>query len=93
MLLKRKGVVVGGDVVSVKEIITKKGDPMAFLDLIHRTNQYSCTIFPNVYDTDTPYFHLKEPLIVRGRKDNKTLSLSAQQRLKNLRKRWPEQTT
>ena len=45
-LEEEKGVVVGGDVVSVKEIITKKGDPMAFLDLIHRTNQYSCTSIP-----------------------------------------------
>jgi DNA polymerase-3 subunit alpha len=42
-------VMVGGEIVEVKEIKTRKGDPMAFVDLVHGHNDYNCTFFTESY--------------------------------------------
>jgi DNA polymerase-3 subunit alpha len=47
-------VMVGGEIVNVKEIVTKKGDKMAFVDLVFVNSSYNCTFFPRVFDR---YWH------------------------------------
>ncbi len=42
-------VVVGGEVIDVKIIKTKKGDQMAFVTLDYFNKNYSLTVFPEVY--------------------------------------------
>jgi DNA polymerase-3 subunit alpha len=42
-------VMLGGEIVKLKEIETKKGDKMAFVDLAFETDDYSLTFFPRDY--------------------------------------------
>jgi DNA polymerase-3 subunit alpha len=42
-------VMLGGEIVKLKEIQTKKGDRMAFVDLSFETDDYSLTFFPRDY--------------------------------------------
>ncbi len=42
-------VVVGGEIVNVKEHTTKKGDLMGFVDLSFGTDEFSCTLFTEKY--------------------------------------------
>jgi DNA polymerase-3 subunit alpha len=42
-------VMLGGEIVKLKEIETKKGDKMAFVDLSFETDDYSLTFFPRDY--------------------------------------------
>lgn len=41
--------VVGGEIINVKRIKTKNGDPMAFIDVAFEANTWSLTVFPWVY--------------------------------------------
>jgi len=42
-------VMLGGEIVGLKEHVTKKGDKMAFVDLSFETDDYSLTFFPQEY--------------------------------------------
>ena len=44
-----RGVTVGGLIVECKEIVTKKGQPMAFLQLEDLTGRVEVIVFPNSY--------------------------------------------
>jgi DNA polymerase-3 subunit alpha len=63
--------VVGGEITNVKVIRTKKGDPMAFVDVAFGVNQWSCTFF------NWAYLKFKEQLerpgayLLAGHKDDR----------------------
>ncbi|MFO8112531.1 MAG: DNA polymerase III subunit alpha [Desulfosalsimonadaceae bacterium] len=57
---------VGGMVKSIKTIITRKGDPMAFVDLEDLQGSVEITIFPNLYATAQELLHVDAPLFVQG---------------------------
>jgi DNA polymerase-3 subunit alpha len=64
-------VVIGGEVVAIKEIKTKKGDKMAFVDIAFGINHWNCTFFPFAW---TKYSELmREPrvLLLAGYKDQR----------------------
>lgn len=48
-------VCVGGEVVGIKVITTKRGDKMAFVNLVFNNDDFSLTLFPERYKT---YDHL-----------------------------------
>jgi DNA polymerase-3 subunit alpha len=48
--LEDEEVMVGGEIVSVKEHKTKNGDTMAFVNLEYDHNEYSLTLWPRLYD-------------------------------------------
>jgi len=60
-----------GIVVRAKRIITKKGDPMAFLDLEGTDGQINVVIFPDVYEDCKKLLREGNILKVRGRIDEK----------------------
>ena len=70
-----KGMTVGGEVVSVKEIKIKngkfKGKPMAFLDLEYKMNSYSCTVFTDKFYKYQDLLSEGNIVIVRGRKSDR----------------------
>ncbi|SDB27455.1 DNA polymerase III subunit alpha [Eubacterium oxidoreducens] len=68
--LSKKGYqIIVGTVVTKKEIITKKGQAMAFLDLKDDFGTFSVTVFPNLYDNVATCFSKNRALIIRGKAD------------------------
>ncbi|HWI67585.1 MAG TPA: DNA polymerase III subunit alpha [Nitrospiraceae bacterium] len=63
--------VVGGEVVSLKKIKTKKGDDMAFIDVVYEANQYRCTLFPKTYAQHEELLKLETMFLISGFKDNR----------------------
>lgn len=64
--LDKQEVMLGGEISKVKEITTKKGDKMAFVDMSFETDDYSLTFFPEKYGK---YQHILSPgtaLLVLG---------------------------
>lgn len=61
--------VIGGEIIGVKTIKTKGGDPMAFVDIAYGINQYSCTFFPGAYKSFSQYFSMPSAFFVNGFKD------------------------
>ena len=57
---------VGGMVKSIKTIITRKGDSMAFMDLEDLQGSIEIIIFPNLYATVQELLQLDVPLFVQG---------------------------
>ncbi|MCJ7547094.1 MAG: DNA polymerase III subunit alpha [Deltaproteobacteria bacterium] len=56
---------IGGLVAEVKEIITKKGDQMAFLSLEDMKGKIEVIIFPDLFRTVRPYLKVDVPLLIR----------------------------
>jgi DNA polymerase-3 subunit alpha len=65
----KETVTIGGEIINVKKIKTKKGDPMAFIDVCHGTNYWSCTVFPPAYQAYKDVIIEQGLILVRGRKD------------------------
>ena len=63
--------VVGGEITNLKVINTKKGDKMAFIDVAYDANQYSCTLFPKVYEQYTELLKRQTLFLIAGFKDNR----------------------
>ncbi len=61
-------VCVVGEVVAVKEHKDKKGNTMAFIDLVYGPNNWSCTLFAGLYATYRDLIESKRPLLVTGTK-------------------------
>ncbi len=57
---------VGGMVKNIKTIFTKKGEPMAFLDLEDRQGAVEIIVFPNLYASAKDLLHVDAPLFVQG---------------------------
>ena len=60
--------VVGGEVIAKKEIKTKGGDKMAFIDVAFGVNQWSVTLFPFVYDQCRHLLSRPTVLLIAGHK-------------------------
>jgi DNA polymerase-3 subunit alpha len=63
--------VVGGELVNVKVIKTKKGDPMAFADLVWDYNRYNLTFFPEAYREYRNWLEEPVPFFVSGFKQER----------------------
>jgi DNA polymerase III subunit alpha len=64
-------VTVGGIVSSVKQLTTKKGEPMVFLRLEDLTGGAECVVFATVYAQARPLCVTDRILIAKGRIDHK----------------------
>lgn len=62
-------VFVGGEIVSVKEIKTKHGDPMAFVDLSFGANDYALTFFPELYEKYQHFLSEGNAVVIKGEWD------------------------
>lgn len=62
-------VVVGGEVTNIKDIKTSKGDPMGFVDFTFGASQFSCTLFPKVWDRYEELINTPGAFLVGGYKD------------------------
>jgi len=69
-------VTVAGEVISVREIKSKRGQ-MAFVDLMYGENMYSCTFFAEPYMRYKGFLLSGEIVIVGGRKDRERGSVLA----------------
>jgi DNA polymerase-3 subunit alpha len=63
--------VVGGEIIDLKVIKTKKGDSMAFVDLAYEANQYSCTFFPHTYEEYEELLKGQSLVMIGGYKDDR----------------------
>jgi DNA polymerase-3 subunit alpha len=64
-------VTVGGIVAAVKQVTTKKGDPMVFLQLEDTTGGAECVVFNSTYANARELCVADNILIVKGRVDHK----------------------
>lgn len=64
-------VVVGGEIINTKVITTKKGDLMAFADVVFGVNTYNLTFFPYYYKKFGHLLDLPGAWIFAGHKDKK----------------------
>ena len=64
-------VVVGGIVSSVKQMTTKRGEPMVFLRLDDVTGGIDCVVFATTYATASALCVVDRIVIVKGRVDHK----------------------
>ncbi len=61
-----KEVFIGADVITMREIITKKGDRMAFVTLGDKTDQIEAVVFSDVYLENEATWKSGEPLWVKA---------------------------
>jgi len=64
-------VTVGGIVTAVKQVTTKKGDPMVFLQLEDTTGGAECVVFNSTYASSRELCVADRILVVKGRVDHK----------------------
>lgn len=60
--------VIGGEVINLKVIKTKKGDAMAFVDLAFESNQWAVTVFPYAYQKYADLLKKPTALLIAGHK-------------------------
>ncbi|MDQ0416741.1 DNA polymerase-3 subunit alpha [Croceifilum oryzae] len=59
-------IVLAGIVTHIKSILTKKGDPMAFVELEDQTGTVEVVIFPNTYRRVRSFLQEDQPLLIKG---------------------------
>jgi DNA polymerase-3 subunit alpha len=64
-------VVVGGIVSGIKQVTTKRGDPMVFVALDDPTGNAEVVVFNSTYATARDYLEPDRILVVKGRVDHK----------------------
>jgi DNA polymerase-3 subunit alpha len=64
-------VTIGGIVSALKQLTTKKGDPMVFLRLDDVTGGAEVVVFASVYAQTRPLLELDRIVVVKGRTDHK----------------------
>ena len=62
---------VGGIISSVKKIITKKGQPMIFLQLQDLTDKAEVVIFPSILEANPEIFQENKIVLITGKKDTR----------------------
>jgi len=62
-----RDVLIGGTVAGLKQITTKKGDPMAFVTFEDQTGSIEIIVFTDVYRQARPLLQGEQPLLVKGR--------------------------
>lgn len=60
---------VGGMVTKVNQIVTRKGDPMAFVKLSYYGESWECTVFPNIWQKMRKPPKVNDVMIFRAQKD------------------------
>jgi DNA polymerase III subunit alpha len=63
--------IVGGELVNVKVIRTRAGDPMAFADMVWDDNRYNLTFFPQAYREYKNWLEESVPFFVSGCKQQR----------------------
>ncbi|MFB2938553.1 DNA polymerase III subunit alpha [Aerosakkonemataceae cyanobacterium BLCC-F154] len=58
-------------ITEIKKVITKKGDPMAILQIEDLTGKYEAVVFPKTYDKVNDSLVTDTPLILKGKVDTK----------------------
>lgn len=66
-LPEKSEVVVGGEIDAVKQIKTKKGQDMGFVDLVYDNNEYSCTIFPYQWMRAKSVLNTATAVLIKGK--------------------------
>ncbi|MGB7521099.1 MAG: OB-fold nucleic acid binding domain-containing protein [Spirulinaceae cyanobacterium] len=66
---KRKKISTIVIVTDIRNIITKKGDPMAFVQIEDISSQAEGVVFPSSYEQVSPFLEVDKPLIMWGRAD------------------------
>jgi DNA polymerase-3 subunit alpha len=64
------GMVVGGEIISVKGIKSKRG-PMGFFSVELDGEEFNCTAFTNEWDQFRDLIEIGKPVMVRGRKNTR----------------------
>lgn len=62
-------VAVAGEVAGVKEILDKKGNEMAFIDLAYGASHYSITVFSHLWSEFKDLVNSRRPLMITGEKN------------------------
>lgn len=62
-----RDVLIGGTVAGLKQITTKKGEPMAFVTFEDQTGSIEVIVFSDVYRQARPLLQGDQPLLVKGR--------------------------
>ena len=62
--------VIGGEISAIKEITTRNGEPMAFLEVVYGENVWNITVFANKYWSYKEFLHENSLVILRGKKDD-----------------------
>lgn len=58
-------------ITEIKKVVTKKGDPMAILQIEDLTGKYEAIVFPKTYDKVNPALVTDTPIILKGKVDTK----------------------
>jgi len=58
-------------ITEIKKVVTKKGDPMAILQIEDLTGKYEAIVFPKTYDKVNPALVTDAPIILKGKVDTK----------------------
>jgi len=66
-LADHSDVLVAGMVLASKTIVTKKGQPMAFMELEDRIDKVEVVLFPETWKTAAPHVHKGRLLLVRAK--------------------------
>jgi DNA polymerase-3 subunit alpha len=71
---------IGGTISSIKTIRTKKGDPMAFVNIEDMHGAVEAVIFPKVYESVSDFLVQDFPVLIQGeaQKDEKGVKLLAE---------------
>lgn len=64
---QEKTVVLGGVVSAVKQITTKKGDPMAFVTFEDTSGSIEVIVFSDLYRQSSPLLTAEHPLLIKGK--------------------------
>lgn len=60
---------VAGEIIGVKRILTKKQQPMGFLDIVFGEDSFSVTVFTKLWEMHESVFKEGQVLLIQGRKD------------------------
>ena len=71
LLSQGEVVCIGGVITGAKKVITKKGDPMMFIEVQDLTEKVEVIIFPTLFSKAPEMFEENKILFVTGRLDNK----------------------
>lgn len=64
-------VTIGGIITNIKQITTKKGDPMAFAKFEDHTGEIELVVFPNAFKEKQDLWQLDKVLMVRGKMNDR----------------------
>lgn len=67
-------VLLVGMLTEVKQIVTKKGEPMAFCTMEDLSGSVELTVFPRVYAEARPFLTAEKVILVRGKVDSRDAS-------------------